>query len=594
VIPQSFIQDLLARVDIIDVIERYVPLKKKGANYFACCPFHGEKSASFSVSPSKQFYHCFGCGAHGSAIGFLMEYSGLGYVEAIHELARQLGVDVPEEKRYGQQEQAPASRSLTELMSQAARFYREQLKASPRAIDYLKGRGLTGQVAARFGIGYAPDGWQPLEKEVTKYADPALLEAGLVIENDQGRRYDRFRDRIMFPILDGRGNVIGFGGRVLDKGEPKYMNSPETPLFEKGRELYGLYQARQAIRAENAAIVVEGYMDVVALAQHGVQNAVATLGTSTTATHIQKLFRLVDRVIFCFDGDAAGRKAAWRALENALEALNDSKQIGFLFLPEQHDPDSFVREAGADAFRAQATQATPLTTVLLDGLSSELDMRTAEGRARFAHAAQPLVMRVGAPMLKLQLVKSVAQRCQLAESELMQAWGITPPPASFKSRKGVPPPQARAPRRPPSPLETSLLRIIVRHPAWAARLPAELIPDASDEGRALIGIIDAVSVGDLGNDTRLGTLLEHFRGSAHESILTRFCVEEADDVIDDEVIETLFLDTIEKMHAQVLQEEFASLQARAANLSPEEQKRYAQLIQQRHGNPKGPPKVSDS
>ncbi|WP_227816552.1 DNA primase [Nitrogeniibacter aestuarii] len=593
-IPQSFIQDLLARVDIVDVIERHVPLKKKGANYFACCPFHGEKSASFSVSPSKQFYHCFGCGAHGSAIGFLMEYAGLGYVEAIHELARQLGVEVPEEKRYGQREHAPANRSLTDLMSQAARFYREQLKNAPRAIDYLKARGLTGQVAARFGIGYAPDGWQSLEKVVSQYSDPALLEAGLVIENDQGHRYDRFRDRIMFPILDSRGNVIGFGGRVLDKGEPKYMNSPETPLFEKGRELYGLYQARQSIRAENTAIVVEGYMDVVALAQHGVQNAVATLGTATTATHIQKLFRLVDRVTFCFDGDAAGRKAAWRALENALEALSDNKQIGFLFLPEEHDPDSFVREAGADTFRALADKAAPLTEFLLDGLAGDLDMRTAEGRAQFAHAAQPLVMRVGAPMLRLQLVKSVAQRCALGEAELMQAWGITPPPTQFKSRKGAPPPRPRGPRRPPSPLETTLLRIVVRHPAWAARLPAELIPDASDEGRALVGIIDAISVGDLGNDTRLGTLLEHFRNTPHEPVLTRFCVEEADEVIADDVVETLFLDTIEKMHAQVLQEEFASLQARAASLSPEEQKRYAQLIQQRRGNPHGQPKVSDS
>jgi DNA primase len=592
VIPQSFIQDLLARVDIVDVIERFVPLKKKGANYFACCPFHGEKSASFSVSPSKQFYHCFGCGAHGSAIGFLMEYSGLGYVEAIHELARQIGVEVPEDKRPGRQAH-PAARSLTELMASAAHFYREQLKHSERAIEYLKRRGLTGRIAARFGIGYAPEGWQSLEKITTHYADPALLEAGLVIENDQGRRYDRFRDRIMFPILDSRGNVIGFGGRVLDQGEPKYMNSPETPLFEKGRELYGLYQARQAMRAENAAVVVEGYMDVVALAQHEVHNAVATLGTATTATHIQKLFRLVDRVVFCFDGDAAGRKAAWRALESALEALNDAKQIGFLFLPEQHDPDSYVREFGADAFRAEAARATPLTNFLLDHLAEALDMGTAEGRAQFAHLAKPLVTRVGAPMLRLQLAKSVAQRCALGEAELMQAWGMTPPPSPRGQGKFAPP-RPRAPRRPPTPLETTLLRIVVRHPAWAARLPAELIPDASEEGRALIGIIDAISVGDLGTSTRLGTLLEHFRQSTHYDILTRFCAEEAEDVIADEVAETLFLDTIQKLHAQVLQEEIDALAARASRLSAEEQKRYAQLIMQKRGNPASPPKVSDS
>ncbi|QID18948.1 DNA primase [Nitrogeniibacter mangrovi] len=591
-IPQSFIQDLLGRVDIVDVIERHVPLKKKGANYFACCPFHGEKSASFSVSPTKQFYHCFGCGAHGSAIGFLMEYSGLGYVEAIQELARQIGVEVPQEIRHGHRDTAPASRSLTELLGTAARFYREQLKNAPRAIDYLKRRGLTGQVAARYGIGYAPEGWQALEKIVPRYDDPALLEAGLVIENDQGRRYDRFRDRIMFPILDARGNIIGFGGRVIDQGEPKYMNSPETPVFEKGRELYGLFQARQAIRTENAAIVVEGYMDVVALAQHGVNNAVATLGTATTATHVQKLFRLVDRVVFCFDGDAAGRKAAWRALESALEALTDAKQIAFLFLPEQHDPDSFVREAGADAFREAAASATPLTAFLLDHLSAEQDLGTAEGRAAFAHTARPLVTRVGAPMLRLQLVKAVAQRCSLGEAELMQAWGMASPPPQG-GRKTAAPPQ-RAPRRPPSPLETTLLRIVVRHPAWAARLPVDLIPEASDAGRALIAIIDAISVGDLGNDTTLGTLMEHFRDTPHQATLNRFCVEEAEEVIADEVVETLFLDTIHKLHAQTLQEQIEALAARAASLSPEERKRYAQLIRQRQGNPGGHPKVSDS
>lgn len=590
-IPQSFIQDLLGRVDIVEVIERHLPLKKQGANYFACCPFHGEKSASFSVSPSKQFYHCFGCGAHGSAIGFLMEHNGLSYVEAIHELARHIGVEVPEEKRFGSREHSPASRSLTELLGQSARFYREQLKSSPRAIDYLKGRGLTGQIAARYGIGYAPDGWQALEKVVPKYSDPSLLEAGLVIENDQGRRYDRFRDRIMFPIVDMRGNVIGFGGRVLDKGEPKYMNSPETPVFEKGRELYGLYQARQAIRTENAAIVVEGYMDVVALAQHGVNNAVATLGTSTTANHIQKLFRQVDRVVFCFDGDAAGRKAAWRALESALEALDDSKQIGFLFLPEQHDPDTYVREFGADAFRDEAARATTLTAFLLDGLGADLDLRSAEGRAQFAHAAKPLVMRIGAPMLRLQVLKAVAQRCALGEDELMQAWGVNPPPGAGSRRTARPRP--RTPRGAPAPLETTLLRIVVRHPAWAGRLSAELIPDSSEAGRALIGIIDAISVGDLGADTTLGTLLEHFRDSPHAPTLTHFCVED-EEVIAEDVVETLFLDTIEKLHAHALQDEFEVLQGRASSLSPEERKRYAQLIRQRRGNPAGHPKVSDS
>ncbi|MCB1960763.1 MAG: DNA primase [Rhodocyclaceae bacterium] len=591
-IPQAFIQDLLARVDIVDVIERHVALKKKGANYFACCPFHNEKSASFSVSPSKQFYHCFGCGANGSAIGFLMEYSGLGFVEAIKELARHVGVEVPEDARDKRAAQAYAqAQPLTELMTLAARFYREQLKTSEPAIAYLKQRGLTGQVAARFGIGYAPDAWQSLDKAVRDYSDKALLEAGLVIENDQGRRYDRFRGRVMFPILDARGNVIGFGGRVIGEGEPKYLNSPETPLFEKGRELYGLFQARQSLRAENTAIVVEGYMDVVALAQHEVQNAVATLGTATTATHIQKLFRLVDRVVFCFDGDPAGRKAAWRALEAALEPLNDAKQIGFLFLPDGHDPDSFVREFGADAFRQRSVDATPLTTFLLDALGQDIDLHSAEGRARFAHDAQPLVLRVGAPMLRLQLLKAVAKRCQIDEVELMQAWGLKPPPHTVR-RASAPPP--RSPRRAPTPLETTLLRIILQHPAWAARLPADLIPDASDEGRALIAIIDAVSIGELGSASPLGALLEHFRDTPHSPVLTRLCTAQSDATIADEVVETLFHDTVNKLHGKALDDEFNALAARANALSAEERKRYAQLLQQKHGNPAGRPKVSDS
>ncbi|MEZ5626527.1 MAG: DNA primase [Rhodocyclaceae bacterium] len=604
-IPQSFIQDLLTRVDIVDVIDRHVSLKKQGANYFACCPFHGEKSASFSVSPSKQFYHCFGCGAHGSAIGFLMEYSGLSYVEAIHELARQIGVEVPEE-RHARRGDTQKEQSLTELMGTAARFYREQLKHAEPAIAYLKRRGLTGQIAARFGIGYAPAGWQSLQKVVPNYADKALLEAGLVIENDQGRRYDRFRERIMFPIQDSRGNVIAFGGRILDQGEPKYLNSPETPLFEKGRELYGLFQARQSIRASNTVIVVEGYMDVVALAQHGVPNVVATLGTATTATHIQKLFRHADRVVFCFDGDAAGRKAAWRGLEAALETLSDVKQVAFLFLPDPHDPDTYVREHGAETFSEQVANATPLTEFLLGELAREADLNSAEGRARYAHEAKPLVLRIGAGILKLQVVKAVAKRCALDERELMQAWGLKAPPAPPMARRdGEPwrkgkghrddagPPAARGPRHQPRPLEANLLRIILDHPAWAARLPVDLIPSGSDEGRALIAIIDAVSVGDLGSQSALGTLLEHFRNTPHAATLTRMCAEQTD-VIDENVIETVFHDTVHALHAKALDDEFTRLAARAGELSPDEKRRYAQLLQQKRRNPSRQPKVSDS
>ncbi|HEY7788091.1 MAG TPA: DNA primase, partial [Casimicrobiaceae bacterium] len=345
-IPNDFIQTLLARVDIVDVIDRLVPLRKAGANYQACCPFHSEKTPSFTVSPTKQFYHCFGCGAHGTAIGFLIEYAGKSFPEAVEALARDAGLEVPRVDKPGEREQREESQDLCEILLAAARFYRAQLKDAPTAIDYLKRRGLTGAVAAHFGIGFAPGGWQNLATPFPAYDNPALEAAGLVIAGENGKRYDRFRDRVMFPIHDTRGRVIAFGGRVLLDGEPKYLNSPETAVFSKGKELYGLYLARNAIRDAGRVVVVEGYMDVVALAQHGIGYAVATLGTATTSMHAQKLFRLADSVVFCFDGDAAGRKAAWRALENTLPLLSDGKEARFLFLPDGEDPDDFVRRRG--------------------------------------------------------------------------------------------------------------------------------------------------------------------------------------------------------------------------------------------------------
>src|SRR5437899_5426799 len=357
-IPNDFIQTLLSRIDVVDVVDRYVPLKKAGANYVACCPFHSEKTASFTVSRTKQFYHCFGCGAHGTAVGFLMEYGGKSFPDAVEELARDAGLEVPRvETRPGEAERREQTQDLASLLLTAAKYYRAQLKESPRAIDYLKGRGLTGEIAARFGVGYAPDAWQPLASAFDKYDARELETAGLVIAGDAGKRYDRFRDRIMFPIHDSRGQVIGFGGRVLGDGEPKYLNSPETPLFSKGRELYGLYLARAAIRDAGTVVVVEGYMDVVALAQHGVEYAVATLGTATTPTHVQKLFRQSDRVVFCFDGDGAGRKAAWRALENALPVLADGKNAAFLFLPDGEDPDDYIRKRGKESFETLVDSA---------------------------------------------------------------------------------------------------------------------------------------------------------------------------------------------------------------------------------------------
>ncbi len=432
-IPQSFIQDLLHRVDIVDVIDRHVKLKRAGANYVACCPFHSEKSPSFTVSQTKQFYHCFGCGAHGTAIGFLMEYSGLGFVEAVKDLAQGMGMVAPEERSENPQRrrsEGEDGEDLHAVMLTAAQFYRSALKDVPRAIDYLKKRGLSGDIAKKYGVGYAPEGWQNLERAFSNYQAGALTVVGLVKQNDEGRRYDIFRDRIMFPIVDVRGNVIGFGGRVLDTGEPKYLNSPETPLFEKGRELYGLYQARRAIREAGRVIVVEGYMDVVALAQHGVEYAVATLGTATTPMHVQKLLRQTDEIVYCFDGDAAGRRAAWRALENSLGQLADGKELRFLFLPQGEDPDSYIRQHGKEQFEKLLGEAIPLSKFLLNELLSHVDRNTNEGRAKLLQEAKPLVKEIAAPMLSLMLRKELAVLAGFTPEELDDKFDIKPQPTS--------------------------------------------------------------------------------------------------------------------------------------------------------------------
>ncbi|NBD21905.1 DNA primase [Aquabacterium fontiphilum] len=428
-IPPSFIQDLLARTDVADLVGRYVTLKKAGINYKGLCPFHGEKSPSFIVSPSRQTYHCFGCGAHGNAIGFLMEYSGLSFVEAVKDLAQQQGMQVPDDRvdpqeRERQRQQKEKQRTLTEVMAQAARHWKKQLKATPRAVTYLKGRGLTGDIAARFGLGYAPDSWHGLASAFAQYDDPLLVEAGLVIVQDaqpgesEGRRYDRFRDRIMFPIRNPQGEVIGFGGRVLDKGEPKYLNSPETPVFVKGRELYGLFEGRAALRNKGYAIVTEGYMDVVALAQWGFGNAVATLGTACTAEHVQKLFRFTEQVVFCFDGDAAGRRAAGRALEAALPFATDTRRISFLFLPPEHDPDSYIRAHGAEAFEACVQKAVPLSRQVLEHARDDCDLDTAEGRARLLVQAIPLLAQFPEGALQGLIADELAQMARTPPEEV--------------------------------------------------------------------------------------------------------------------------------------------------------------------------------
>jgi len=438
-IPESFIQELLNRVDIVDVVDKSVPLKKAGANYSACCPFHNEKSPSFTVSPTKQFYHCFGCGAHGTAIGFLMEYQGVSFVEAVQDLAKNVGLVVPQETRDADRPVQKMVVGLQESLQQAANFYKAELKKSQRAIDYLKSRGLSGQIAAKFQIGYAPAGWQNLQGVFPHYESEALTTAGLVVENDQGRRYDRFRDRIMFPIHDQKGQVIGFGGRVINPEDtPKYYNSPETPLFQKGHELYGLFIARRAIRDAGRALVVEGYMDVVALAQYGIEYAVAALGTATTPYHIAKLMRQADEIVFCFDGDNAGRTAAWRAAMNALPALTDGLKLTFLFLPKEHDPDSYVREFGKEKFEAEVKAAMPLSQYILQHLSENNPLQSQEDRVRFLNEAEPILQQINAPRSAMYLRKKVAELAQLSPEEmqsLLKLPNVNRPPAQARPKQ---------------------------------------------------------------------------------------------------------------------------------------------------------------
>ncbi|HTS53277.1 MAG TPA: DNA primase [Burkholderiales bacterium] len=515
-IPKSFVQELLGRVDVVDVVESYLPLKRAGTNLVACCPFHSEKTPSFTVSPTKQFYHCFGCGAHGSAIGFLMEYSGMGFVEAVKDLAARTGMKVPEAVP-GPQEVSKQvqSEELTELLQRAAQFYKSELKRSEKAIAYLKGRGLTGEIAARFQVGFAPSGWQNLAVVFGNYQAKALVDAGLVIQGDEDKRYDRFRDRIMFPIVSPRGQVIGFGGRVLDDSEPKYLNSPETPLFEKGRELYGLFQARQAIRGAGRAVVVEGYMDVVALAQCGIGYAVATLGTATTPWHVQKLLRQTDEIVFCFDGDAAGRRAAWRALENSLSQLQDGKQVRFLLLPERDDPDSFVRREGRETFERLLTDtAMPLSTFLLKELTERADMGSAEGRAKFLQEAKPLVKQISAPILGLMLRKRLAELGGISHAELDERLEVRP----SGREAGVP---QRSPRRASNPYAKLLERVLAEPrlvtELWPITLPS---PHAENvEASALFDLIEESRA--LHRELNVAGMIELLRARGHGATVQR-------------------------------------------------------------------------
>ena len=587
-IPQSFVQELLARVDVVDVVDRHVKLKRAGANYVACCPFHSEKTPSFTVSQTKQFYHCFGCGAHGTAIGFLIEYSGLGFIDAVKELAQSVGMQVPEVRSETAQRRREEGDDLHSVLLKAAQFYCAQLKQAPAAIAYLKKRGLSGEIAKRFGIGYAPDGWQNLASAFSEYDGKGLAAAGLTKVSDkgaedgrEGRRYDVFRDRIMFPIVDVRGNVIGFGGRVLETGEPKYLNSPETPVFQKGAELYGLYQARRAIRDAGRVVVVEGYMDVVALAQAGVEYAVATLGTATTPMHVQKLLRQADELVFCFDGDAAGRRAARRALENALAQLQDGKQVKFLFLPDGEDPDTYVRKHGKAGFEQGLVGAVPLSRFLLEEVAG--DLATAEGRANAIHAAKPLLKQMQAGALRLQIVRELAEKCRVTAEDVARLCelGGQATPASAR------PAPARASRQPVTPLVEHLLQLFVASPGLAASLSEEQLGLLAEAELApVVELIDTLR--NCGAVTP-AMLIEATRDSQYSALYEQASARFLAETVDDGTAKIMLADALLQLERPRVEAEYKRLTENGQRNDAE--RRRFEVVSRRMAELKGAPPV---
>ena len=570
-IPQSFIQELIARTDVVEVVGRYVQLKKGGANYMGLCPFHGEKSPSFSVSPSKQFFHCFGCGKNGNAIGFLMEHSGMNFVEAVKDLAQSYGMQVPEDEadplerqRAAQQRQRQAT--LNDVLEKAGEAYRKQLKTSPRAIDYLKGRGLSGDIAKAFGLGYAPEGWRSLASVFADYQDPLLVESGLLISNTEDggeeKRYDRFRDRIMFPIRNVKGECIGFGGRVMGDGTPKYLNSPETPVFSKGRELYGLFEARTALREAGYVLVTEGYMDVVALAQSGFANAVATLGTACTTDHVQKLFRFTDAVVFSFDGDAAGRRAARKALDGTLPYASDVRNVKFLFLPAEHDPDSYIREHGSEAFARLVSDATPLSRFLVDVARDGCDIDSAEGRALLASQARPLWLALPDGVLKTQLLGELADLVGIGNRELQRLWlgdssaktqrTATPGQSSGKPRETSAPRRLSSPvsmrRKAPTRQDRALQILYTDMAQWSAlALPQQhMLMDLPAPHGRLFSWLDSQSQEH--GVQPLAALREGLRGHEDEDMLMQLLVSAPVDMDNDvSELQSIMLE-LEKAH----------------------------------------------
>ncbi|AUI85242.1 DNA primase [Vibrio azureus] len=578
-IPRSFIDDLLARLDIVDIIDARVKLKKKGKNYGACCPFHNEKTPSFSVSQEKQFYHCFGCGVHGNAIDFIMEFERLDFVEAIEELASYLGLDVPREQRSGSgsgqfksgpQASSSEKRSLYDLMGSIAQFYRSQLKQATgrEAIEYLKNRGLSGEIVQKFGIGFIADEWDLIRKNFgqSKNNQDMLVTGGMLIENDKGNRYDRFRGRVMFPIRDRRGRVIGFGGRVLGDGTPKYLNSPETPIFHKGKELYGLYEVLQAYREPPQILVAEGYMDVVALAQYGIDYSVASLGTSTTGDHIQMLFRQTNTVVCCYDGDRAGKEAAWRALENALQFLKTGNTLKFLFLPDGEDPDSYIRANGKAAFEQQIENATPLSNYLFDNLIElhKINLGSNEGKSALRAYASALINQIPDPYFQELLEKRLDERTGFDNSRRQPR---------KKHNETRPQPHKEIKRTP----MREVIALLMQNPSYA-----KMVPDLSSvKMLAIPGLSLFVDVLDkciTHPHINTGQLLEHWRNDRNEKLLSRLA--SWDIPVDEDNQEEIFLDSLDKIIAQCVEKQIENLQAKARSigLSAEEKRELLALM----------------
>lgn len=602
-IPQAFLDDLLERVDIVEVIDRRVKLKRSGKNYTARCPFHEEKTPSFSVNPDKQFYYCFGCGAGGNALGFLMDYENLDFPRAVESLAGSAGLQVPREPGRGgpdSAEQEQGNKALYALMEQVATYYRQQLRRHPeagRAVDYLKQRGLTGEIARQFDLGFAPPGWDNLLKALgdTPAQQALLKDSGMLVENEAGRLYDRFRDRVVFPIRDQRGRVVAFGGRVLGDDKPKYLNSPETAIFHKGRELYGLYQARQATRKLDRLVVVEGYMDVIALAQHGITYATATLGTATSKTHLERVYRLCPEVVFCFDGDEAGRKAAVRAMEAALPCLEDGRQARFLFLPEGEDPDTAVRAGGAAHFEQLVGGAQPLEDFLFDSVAQGLDTGSLDGRARLSKLALPYLRQLPEGVYRQLMYQALAQRTGLDLASLMQ---LEPaPPSAAPDDPATPPPdyageQARfQPRRREasrtraagySNLAQAAIALLLHQPS-IARL-VDPAPLAELEGDDVVLLLDLLALLQRRPESNTAMLLGHWYGTPQGELLSRLAGQER--LIPTEGIEQQFIDTMSVLarapqHSKLAAQVDKLKHTNYAEVSELEKQRLREMLQEK-------------